>query len=74
MPIRPFAAGGKGHDPQVAVQLAQLMRAARLIENADYSPLGARLLAAWHDIDADHPDATTYTRLVAETRAERGGF
>jgi hypothetical protein len=61
---RPPAGGWRGCNPVVVTQIAQLMQAARLISKETL--MGRRLLAAWHGIDADHPDAAAYARLVAE--------
>ena len=62
---RPPAGGWRGLDPRVVVQMAQLLKAARLIERAD-SRIGRELLAAWAAVDPEHPDTAAYVRMVAE--------
>jgi hypothetical protein len=61
--LSPPRGGWRGCNPTVVIQTAQHMQAARLIDKK--TPMGRRLLAAWRGIDADHPDATAYTRMVA---------
>ena len=65
MTFRPPAGGWRGHDPRVVVQVAQLLKAVRLIDDA-YSKTGRELLAAWSAVDPEHPDMAAYLRMVAE--------
>jgi hypothetical protein len=62
--VRPPAGGFRGHDPRVVVQVAQLLKAVRLIEDA-YSKIGRELMAAWSTIDPERPDLTPYLKIVA---------
>jgi len=65
MRIRPPACGWRGLNPTVVVQVAQLLRAARLIEDGN-TRIGRELLAAWAAVDPERPDTTAYVRIVAE--------
>jgi hypothetical protein len=62
--LKPPSGGWRGHDPVVVVQVAQMLMAARLIDGD--TATGRKLLRAWRAIDTDHPDATAYSRMVAE--------
>jgi hypothetical protein len=62
--VHPPAGGWRGCDPAVVTRIAQLLKAARLIEGD--TPIGRRLLAPWAAVDSDDPDMSTYTQLVAE--------
>jgi hypothetical protein len=77
MTFRPPASGWRGHDPRVVVQVAQLLKAVRLIDDV-HSATGRALEAAWATIDSDHPDIAAYlqivTRLVPGERDYRAAF
>jgi hypothetical protein len=62
--FRPPAGGFRGLNPTVVLQVAQMLMAVRLIEDA-YSRTGRELQDAWAAIDPDHPDIAAYLRNVA---------
>jgi hypothetical protein len=73
MTIRPPAGGWRNHDPQTVLQIAQLFKAARLVENAD-TRIGRALLAAWAAIDPDRPDINAYAQLCAQLEPSEGDY
>jgi hypothetical protein len=62
--LRPPTGGWRGHDPRVVVQVAQLLKAVRLIDD-EHSRTGRELQDAWSKIDPDRPDIAAYLRIVA---------
>jgi hypothetical protein len=63
--VRPPAGGWRGRDPRVVVQVAQLLKAVRLIEDI-HSTTGRELQAAWGTIDPERPDIAAYLRIAAQ--------
>jgi hypothetical protein len=66
--LSPPKGGWRGQNPAVVTQVAQLFKAARLIEGD--TPKGRKLLAAWRRSDA----LVAYARLVAELEPGEADF
>jgi hypothetical protein len=64
MTFRPPAGGWRGRDPRVITQVAQLLKAIRLVDDV-HSRTGRELMAAWATIDPERPDIAAYLRIVA---------
>jgi hypothetical protein len=62
--VGPPAGGWRGRDPRVVVQVAQLLKAVRLIDDV-HSKTGRELMATWSAVDPERPNLTEYLRIVA---------
>jgi hypothetical protein len=57
----------------VVLQVARLLKAARLIEDGN-TRTGRALLAAWSAVDPERPDTAAYVRIVAQLEPSEADY